>query len=178
MNSRREEIERLLQEHGSVPPLWAYLRRTHPLDIGWRMGPGESYKDLFREWQASLSWSFEQRVAYLRRWDPPYSWLQNVAFFLWPEVYGEAELEVRGAHFCELERLGFGSKTLWKKAFNIGSERYPRSFDTSSTWCSPIVRVTHARFGDGTVLRESEGNVEVRFDDGQRRVIKSEFLVK
>jgi hypothetical protein len=39
-------------------------------------------------------------------------------------------------------------------------------------------RVTHATFGLGTVLEESDGRCRVQFDDGEERVILSERLIR
>jgi hypothetical protein len=172
----QERLSALLRQHGSVPPPWAYAPRTHPYDIGWRMGGGEGHIVLFNEWASSRSWSFEERVAYIRRWDPPHSWLEWVAWFLWPEAYDDTSLDVSDAHFRQIKALGFGSKAQWRRAFNTDPDGYPCSSDTSSSWCSPLVRVSHPRFGAGTVTRESGDNIEVRFDDGPRRVLRRGFL--
>ena len=43
------EIDRLVAEHGAVPPSWV-MYHEHPFSICWRMGGGESHLIVWWEW--------------------------------------------------------------------------------------------------------------------------------
>lgn len=128
------EIAALVARFGEVPPLWARYPRTHPCHIAWRMGGGESYKYLFATWEAALAWGFDERLAYVRRWDPPFSWLESVAWFLWPGEFTDEGPELDDTHFERLASLGFGSFEDWSRCFRVGPDDYPLEDDRCSRW--------------------------------------------
>jgi len=129
------KIAELVERYGEVPPLWAYYPRIHPVDIHWRMGGGEDYKYLFSTWEKRRDWSIEDRIAYVQRWDPPFSWLEYVAWFLWPDDFDAHDVvEPSELHFARMEALGFGSRKDWERCFNIDPDKYPVADDTSSRW--------------------------------------------
>ncbi len=66
-----KEIERLVSQYGQVPPPWVVLPDTHPDDIGWRMGSGESHTQVFDFWWKNLNFDESQRIEYFRNWPPP-----------------------------------------------------------------------------------------------------------
>jgi hypothetical protein len=132
--SYSSKIQKLVDEHGSLPPPWAAYPRVHPMDICWRMGGGEGYKFMFDEWDAPSAWSVAQRVAYIRQWDPPFSWLEWVAFFVWREEYDGGEYAVHEEHFARLADLGFGSLADWRRSFEVDPEAYPVEGDVSRAW--------------------------------------------
>jgi hypothetical protein len=132
----RKPIAELVARYGEVPPLWARYPRAHPIDIHWRMGGGEGYKYLFQCWESSRSWTVAERIAYVTRWDPPYSWLQWVAWFLWPEDFVDLEQEVTEEHWAQLNALGLGSREDWERCFDVEPDAYPLEDDTSSRWLS------------------------------------------
>lgn len=128
----RARIDELVAAHGEVPPLWAMFPRVHPLDIGWRMGAGEDYKYLLHAWTQTLDWGPDGRLAYARRWDPPPSWLQWVASFVWPDE--RDGYDVPDALFDRLQAEGFGSKADWLRCFDVEPEAYPLAEDRSARW--------------------------------------------
>lgn len=123
----------LLARFGELPPLWAHSPRIHPMHIHWRMGEGESYRYAYADWAASLAWSPEQRIAYVRRWDPPYSWLSSVAAFLWPEDFADDD-EPSEDHFARMEALGFGTEADHRRCFAAGPDDYPLPDDVCARW--------------------------------------------
>ncbi|ADY25283.1 hypothetical protein Deipr_0108 [Deinococcus proteolyticus MRP] len=101
----RERIAAEVAEHGEVPPPWAAFPSYGPHSLGWRMGDGELYSAAWTVWSASLDWSEEQRLAYLRRSPAPAEWRETVACFLWNlDVYTDAA-ELAQAVACA-EALG------------------------------------------------------------------------
>ncbi len=127
-------IATFIAQYGEVPPLWAYAPRIHPMSIYWRMGTGEDHEYLFNAWAVGLTWSIDDRVAYLRRWNPPFSWLESVASFLWPEDFSDSQLEPTDEHFARMHELGFGSRFDWERCFDVKPEDYPLLDDVSSGW--------------------------------------------
>ncbi|HET7543899.1 MAG TPA: hypothetical protein VFK05_28705 [Polyangiaceae bacterium] len=123
-----------MSEHGEVPPPWAYYPRVHPFDIHWRMGAGEDYRYLFAAWARSRQWSSAERVAYITRWDPPFSWLHWVAKFLWPEDFPRGAEQPSDEHFARMEGVGFGSRADWNRCGEVDPDAYPLPDDTSSRW--------------------------------------------
>jgi hypothetical protein len=128
------QIAALVAEYGEVPPLWAYYPRVHPYDICWRMGGGEDFRYLFFTWAGARSWSPAERVEYVRRWDPPYSWLEWVAQFLWPDDFSDDVLEPSEDHFARMEALGFGTEADWSRCHGVAPDKYPLDDDVSSRW--------------------------------------------
>lgn len=130
-------IADLVSKHGEVPPLWARWPRVHPSDGHWRMGSGEWYRDLFAAWKSSRGWSEAEWLEYFRRWDPPSSWLESVAWTLWPGDFFDQALDVTEERWAQLEQLGFGSFADWERCFNVAPEDYPLPDDTCSAWLPP-----------------------------------------
>lgn len=129
-----DEIAKLIERHGNVPPLWAMFPATHPCEIGWRMGGGEAYKHLFIEWWDTVDWDVSARLAYMKSWDPPYSWLEWVAWMVWESDYEDTDIEVKSEHFEQMEAAGLGSRADWTRTFEVDPEDYPVEGDTSSRW--------------------------------------------
>src|SRR5258706_14094439 len=74
MNSEdwmQPEIARLTAQHGTVPPPWIAFQDAHPYEIGWRMGAGESYLMVWREWWAQQRFDEAGRIQYFGQWPPP-----------------------------------------------------------------------------------------------------------
>jgi len=128
------KIAVLVSKYGEVPPPWAYYPRVHPFDMHWRMGGGEDYLGLFSTWQGSLGWELEERTAYVRRWDPPFSWLDWVARFLWPDDLSEDVDEPSEEHFIQLAALGLGNREDWLRCSEVEPRGYPLDDDTCSRW--------------------------------------------
>lgn len=84
----RAGIEREIQQHGDILPPWKRYPDLDRYSIGWRMGYGESYLDLWWEW--TTPFEREQLVAYFRRYAPfPKDWLDWIAYELgMEESYG------------------------------------------------------------------------------------------
>ena len=100
------------------------------------MGAGEDYKLLFLAWTGSKESTLEERIAYIRRWDPPFSWLDWVAWFLWPEDFSDETVEATDKHFDMMAELGFGSRADWARCFDVDPDVYPLDDDVSSRWQS------------------------------------------
>lgn len=103
------EITRLTQTYGTVPPPWVRLPNTHPYDICWRMGAGESHMMVWGEWWHAQQMSFEQQVAYFRQWPPPAAWLHWTADVLWEiHPWDQVEEVDYTPYLTLLAELGFG----------------------------------------------------------------------
>lgn len=121
------QLQQFAQAYNTLPPPWVILPHAHPTSIGWRMGYGEGFIDLWGEWWDAQNWNEAQQVGYFREWKPPHAWLQWVLFTLWPEVeedYFDAledsedeANETLRPYFERLEGLGFGSFEDWKADF-------------------------------------------------------------
>lgn len=131
------QIAALVSQFGEVPPPWAKYPRVHPCDIHWRMGSGEDYRYMFDTWDAASSWGEKDRAEFVRRWDPPYSWLEWVASFIWPADFGDEPTEPTDEHFARLAALGLGSKLDWQRCFEVEPDSYPLREDVSSRWIEP-----------------------------------------
>ena len=106
------EVKKLVDEHGAVPPPWAYLL-ANPMDICWRMGDGEGYLHVWYRWWAQQERDVDKRIAYFRRWPPPHCWLWFMIEAIWdlddddPDDLG---LNTEDEDLFErVEALGFGS---------------------------------------------------------------------
>lgn len=122
-----EETTHLLAKYGTVPPPWVVLPTAHPSSIGWRMGYGESFMELWWNWWNAQEWNEDKQIAYFRQFKPPYAWLQWVIFVLWPEAQDEYSEGLEQSeeeadrillpYFERLEKLDFGSVEDWRKDF-------------------------------------------------------------
>ena len=101
----RDEIDALVSEHGTVPPPWVVFHE-HPYSMRWRMGDGESHKELWWDQQAL---SEEQKVAYVRRWPPPHCWLAFLIEAVW-DVDTFEERDRLGPYLERTAALGFGGQ--------------------------------------------------------------------
>jgi hypothetical protein len=109
-------IAELVSEHGSVPPPWFIFPDTHPYDICWRMGAGESHLIVFGIWwdREKKKLDESQRVEYFRKWPPPPRWLTWMIDVIWET--GALELDDPESfdyspYFSRAEKLGFGTKS-------------------------------------------------------------------
>ena len=76
-------VAKLLDQHGDVPPPWIYVKNSHPCNIGWRMGDGETYIMVFGEWWEQQNKIEEQRIEYFRKWPAPPRWMIWMADLIW-----------------------------------------------------------------------------------------------
>jgi hypothetical protein len=127
-------IARIAARFGEVPPLWAWYPRVHPYDIHWRMGGGEDYRYLFWAWVDSRVWTTQDRIAFIRRWSPPPSWLEWSAWFLWPDEFSDEIGEVSEEQFARLEALGLGSQRDCIRCMDVDADSYPLPDDVSQRW--------------------------------------------
>ncbi len=113
-------ITELVVEHGAVPPPWFMFPNTHPYDICWRMGAGESHMAVFCVWWDQQKHNFDesQRIEYFRKWPPPPRWLTWMMDFVWdlepwecedPESFDYSE------YFTRVEELGLGTKAEFER---------------------------------------------------------------
>lgn len=119
------EIDRLTAEHGVVPPPWFEFPETHPVEICWRMGSGESYLMFFHPWwkQKSKEMDESQKIEYFRRFPPPPRYLEWMIEWLWQDEESEAAAADAtdfdyDFYFARAEEFGFGSKEDYERDFN------------------------------------------------------------
>lgn len=104
----QQELDRLLAEHGTVPPPWVVFDE-HPYGICWRMGSGETHMMVWSAWWEQQRFTEQQKVDYFRRWPTPHCWLAFVIEALWG-VDTYTEQDRLGPYFERLVALGFGSQ--------------------------------------------------------------------
>ncbi|RYZ43576.1 MAG: hypothetical protein EOO72_06795 [Myxococcaceae bacterium] len=113
-----------LATHGFVRPPWQYRADEGPTSMCWRMGGGESHRWAFVDWWESLALNEPERIAWVRRWEPPVLWWAWAAGLIWPELeqkaYGEADEDTEedgvdwGLVLVErLAAIGIGSVSEW-----------------------------------------------------------------
>ncbi len=118
-NNKTEWLEKriieLIEEYSIIPPPWLMFPDTHPYDMIWRMGTGESYIMVFFIWweQEKRDWDEAQRIAYFRRWPPPPRWLTWMIDVIWDldslDTDGPDGLDY-SPYFDRMESLGFGTQ--------------------------------------------------------------------
>ncbi len=103
-------IDRLVAEHGAVPPPWVMFDE-HPYSICWRMGGGETHIMVWWEWWQQQGFTEDQKIAYFRRWPPPHCWLAVLIEAVWDvQVFDEDEAAPLTGYFERTAALGFGSR--------------------------------------------------------------------
>ena len=118
-----KQILELVQEHGSVPPPWYMFPDSHPYEIGWRMGAGESYLMVFSAWwkHAKNGLDEERRIEYFKRWPPPPRWLTWMIDVIWdlnPLEMEDPEAFDYSSYFARTEVLGFGTQAEYEQDLN------------------------------------------------------------
>ncbi len=104
----REEIDSLIAEHCTVPPPWV-VYFEHPYSICWRMGGGESHKEVWWAWWTQQGFDDEQKVAHFHHWPPPHCWLAFLIEAVW-DVDTFEERDNLSQYFELTAALGFGSQ--------------------------------------------------------------------
>ncbi|KAF5721570.1 hypothetical protein FGLOB1_221 [Fusarium globosum] len=122
---QQNEIDKLVEQHGAVPPPWFMFPNEHPYSIGWRMGAGESYIMIYWTWwgQQRKQIDEKQRIEYFRRWPPPPEWLICMIEAIWdldPKDFEDDD--DYSPYFKRTETLGFGSEDDYKNAMRDGEE--------------------------------------------------------
>ncbi|KNG85304.1 hypothetical protein ANOM_006450 [Aspergillus nomiae NRRL 13137] len=133
-----EEINKLVAEHGAVPPPYVTFPDIHPFEIFWRMGSGESYLMIYSAWSAKEGMSEAQWIEYFRKFPPPLIWLTWVIDCIWnvaekvEENIGENSDDdeftldpLEFDYWCYFRRtaaLGFGTESdcVWSGTAPIG----------------------------------------------------------
>ena len=111
----KKRVAELVARHGAVPPPWFMFPDTHPYDIVWRMGAGESHMGVLQEWWAGEKHELNesQRIEYFRRWPPPARWLTWMIDMIWdlePWELDDPESFDYSQYFARVEELGFGTQ--------------------------------------------------------------------
>ncbi|KAJ2967094.1 hypothetical protein NQ176_g9834 [Zarea fungicola] len=120
-----DEITKLVAQHGAVPPPYVAFPGTHPYELCWRMGAGESYMMVFSAWwkrkndNEGVKMSETERMEYCQKWPPEPVWITWVIELIWD--VGEEQLDPGvcdyGQYFERTEAVGLGSGDDCKKAW-------------------------------------------------------------
>ena len=115
MTNPNDIIAKLLAEelaqHGAVRPPWVALPNTHPFDIAWRMGTGETHLELWARWAPKKT----EVLDVIRRHGPiPADWTCWAA-----EALGEIEVDV------EAEDLPFDEAREKLEALGVAVDGVP-----------------------------------------------------
>ncbi|KAH7202487.1 hypothetical protein ACKRZS_007859 [Fusarium odoratissimum] len=126
----QNEIAKLVQQHGAVPPPWFIFPKVHPYDICWRMGAGESYIMIYTTWweQQKEQLDEKQRIEYFRRWPPAPEWLIWMIEAIWdlnPKDFEDDD--DYSPYFRRTKALGFGSEDDYKNAMRDEAETIERN---------------------------------------------------
>lgn len=118
-----EEIAKFITEYGAVPPPWFIFPETHPYDLIWRMGAGESHLMVFGVWWEKQKENLDetQRISYFRAWPPPPRWLTWMLDVIWdlnPLEMEDPESFDYSPYFSRIEGLGFGTQEDYERDLN------------------------------------------------------------
>ncbi|KAF7627383.1 hypothetical protein AFLA_002765 [Aspergillus flavus NRRL3357] len=130
-----EEINKLVAEHGAVPPPYVTFPDIHPFEISWRIGSGESYLMMYSAWSAKEGMGEAQWIEYFRKFPPPPIWLTWAIDCIWSvaekveenigensdDDHDEFNLDpLEFDYLCYFRRtaaLGFGTESDCKRAW-------------------------------------------------------------
>lgn len=120
----KDEIDRLHEEYGTVPPPWI-LYNGHPYSIYWRMA-GEWHMEMFWTWwrEQGNTRNEHNRIEYFRQFSPPARWLKWMIDAVWdPQILagGRSDNFDYSPYFARLEALGFGSQEDFERDFKAVS---------------------------------------------------------
>ena len=102
-----DEIKKYVSEYGEVPPHWVFRPNSHPYSIGWRMGSGEGFVEVFNSWFENNLASEKERIDYFHKYSPPPRWLAMVIDSVWDlEGWNEPDFDY-GPYLRKLKDLGF-----------------------------------------------------------------------
>lgn len=111
-------LDDLKAQYGDILPYWVVYPDIHPYSIGWRMGGGESCRDAWWAWWQTQEWTFDEKVAYFKKFGVPHAWLGVLLDILYEVDYHECDEDELPAHFAKLHALGFGSYEEWQTDFD------------------------------------------------------------
>src|SRR5579871_6192954 len=81
----RDRLPDELDDNGDLAPPWERFPTYERYTIGWRMGTGEGWLDMWRVFLDDLDPALEVRLAYLKRHPPaPVTWASWVYAILHP----------------------------------------------------------------------------------------------
>jgi hypothetical protein len=113
----QQEVDGLVTQYGMVPPPWV-VYQEHPYSICWRMGGGETHLMVWREWWPQQAFTEDQKIAYFRRWPPPYCWLPLLIEAIWQvDTFAEDDevTEELALYFGRTSALGFGGQADYER---------------------------------------------------------------
>ncbi|MBE9221582.1 hypothetical protein IQ215_02625 [Cyanobacterium stanieri LEGE 03274] len=103
----QKEVNQYLKEYGEVPPPWVIFTNTHPYSMFWRMGYGEDFLTIYYHWFEENIKTFEEKIAYFKRYSPPPRWLENVVSAVWDiEPWNDENFDY-SPYFEKLKSYGF-----------------------------------------------------------------------
>ena len=103
----QKEVSQYLKEYGEVPPPWVIFTNTHPYSMFWRMGYGEDFLMIYYHWFEENIKTFEEKIAYFKKYSPPPRWLENVVSAVWDiEPWNDENFDY-SPYFEKLKSYGF-----------------------------------------------------------------------
>lgn len=106
-NWLEKEISKFEEKYGDIPPPWIHFPETHPYDIIWRMGTGESYIMTFSKWWELKRFNEVEKIAYFKKYPSPPRWLAWKANVIWDLEPWDIEKFDYNPYFVKLQELGF-----------------------------------------------------------------------
>ena len=121
-----EEINALVAQHGAVPPPYVAFPDTHPMEICWRMGAGESHMMVFSFWSAKARMNEAQWIEYFRKFPPPPLWLTWMICCVW-----DLEDEDPGAEEPSLDPFEYDYWVYFRRTAALG---FGTEWDCKHAW--------------------------------------------
>ncbi|MGY6528537.1 MAG: hypothetical protein ACXITR_01280 [Cyanobacterium sp.] len=118
----QKEVSQYLKKYGEVPPPWVIFTNTHPYSMFWRMGYGEDFLMIYYHWFEENIKTFEEKIAYFKKYSPPPRWLENVVSAVWDiEPWNEENFD----YSPYLEKLkSYGFKDVDKFEEDLNDEKW------------------------------------------------------
>lgn len=143
--SLHRRIAAAIDAHGDVAPPWAKYPEIPAGSLGWRMGYGEDWLDVWGAWLALQPTARAWRLAYLRRHPPaPRTWADSAIAVLAPDGDDDEEDDERDPELvAELEAAGVIGDDVAVRAWQALHGRSP-----PAPWSSPATTLAGSvRYG-------------------------------
>lgn len=82
------------------------------------MGGGEDCRDVWQAWWQTQDLTFDDKVAYFKKFGVPHAWLGVLIEILYGVEYYDCEENELRPYFEKLQALGFGGYDDWKADFD------------------------------------------------------------
>ncbi len=117
-----DAIAQSVREYGVVRPPYAVEIDTHPCEMRWRMGAGESAMMVWWQWWEDQQYDEGQALLFFQKWPPPPCWLGWTADTIWNLQDEKWWPDEEGTHyapyFAKLQAAGLGTWAEYERDSN------------------------------------------------------------